>query len=92
MQRSKKQVEEERVVVEEEERVINTTYRVVEDLQSVGINVSDIKKLQEAGYCTIGQVLQSSSRDLVAIKGKSNSSTLHIFLVVSQLNLTNRIL
>lgn len=31
--------------------------------------VSDIKKLQEAGLTTIGSVLQSSNRDLVAIKG-----------------------
>ena len=67
MQRNKKQSEQEEEKSEEE--VINATFRVVEDLQSAGINVSDIKKLQEAGYCTIGQVLQSSSRDLIAIKG-----------------------
>ena len=45
------------------------TYRLVEDLQSHGINVSDIKKLQDAGLHTIGSVLQCSSRDLVNIKG-----------------------
>ena len=45
------------------------TFRLVEDLQSVGINVSEIKKLQEAGIMTIGSVLQSCSRDLIAIKG-----------------------
>ena len=67
MQKIKKQNEEEKY----EENIINITYRIVEDLQSVGINVSDIKKLQEAGYCTIGQVLQSSSRDLVSIKGST---------------------
>lgn len=69
MQKIKKQNEEEKY----EENIINITYRIVEDLQSVGINVSDIKKLQEAGYCTIGQVLQSSSRDLVSIKGYNNN-------------------
>lgn len=31
--------------------------------------VSDIKKLQEAGLTTIGSVLQCSTRDLIAIKG-----------------------
>jgi hypothetical protein len=36
---------------DEEERV---TFRLVEDLQGVGVNVTDIKKLQEAGYMTIG--------------------------------------
>lgn len=29
-------------------------YRLVEDLQTLGINVSDIKKLQDAGLHTIG--------------------------------------
>ena len=46
------------------------TYRLVEDLQGCGINMSEIKKLQDAGYMTVGSVLQSCSRDLIAIKGK----------------------
>lgn len=50
---------------------IEQTFRVVDDLQAVGINVSDIKKLQEAGFATVGQVLQSCSRTLIAIKGFS---------------------
>jgi hypothetical protein len=29
-------------------------FRLIEDLQSLGINVSDIKKLQDAGLHTIG--------------------------------------
>jgi meiotic recombination protein DMC1 len=33
------------------------------------MQVSDIKKLQEAGLTTVGSVLQCASRDLVAIKG-----------------------
>lgn len=45
------------------------TFRLVEDLQSAGINMSEIKKLQEAGIMTIGSVLQCATRDLVAIKG-----------------------
>jgi predicted RecB family nuclease len=52
---------------------IVATFRVVEDLQSAGINASDIKKLQEAGLSTIGQVLQTSSRDLIGIKGFSEA-------------------
>ena len=35
--------------------------------------MSDIKKLQEAGLHTIGSVLQTCSRDLVAIKGLSDA-------------------
>ncbi len=45
------------------------TFRIVEDLQSVGINVSEIKKLQEAGFMTIGQVMQQPMKVLVDIKG-----------------------
>ncbi len=51
------------------------TFRPVEDLQSAGINVSDIKKLKEHGCVTIGSVLQLSSRDLVSIKVCAYSST-----------------
>lgn len=49
------------------------SFRVIEELQSLGINVSDIKKLQEAGIVTVGGVLQCSSRDLISIKGFSES-------------------
>lgn len=49
------------------------TYRVVEDLQSCGVNMSEIKKLQEAGYSTVGSVLQACTRDLIAIKGFSDA-------------------
>lgn len=54
-------------VVESEEEY--QSFRGIEDLQALGINVSDIKKLQEAGLVTVGSVLQCSMRDLVAIKG-----------------------
>ena len=36
-------------IVGEQVALGEVTYRVVEDLQSVGINVSEIKKLQDAG-------------------------------------------
>lgn len=45
------------------------SFRLIEDLQTLGINVSDIKKLQDAGLSTVGSVLQCAMRDLVAIKG-----------------------
>jgi len=51
------------------------SFRLIDDLQSAGINVADIKKLQEAGLATIGSVLQCSSRDLIAIKGLSEGIT-----------------
>jgi meiotic recombination protein DMC1 len=45
------------------------TYRVVDDLQSVGVNVSEINKLKEAGFHTIGQVMQQPLKVLIDIKG-----------------------
>eukprot|EP01038_Epipyxis_sp_PR26KG_P006323 gene6323-8708_t len=49
------------------------TFRLIDDLQSAGINVSDIKKLKDAGLTTIGSVLQCSSRELIAIKGLTDA-------------------
>ena len=50
------------------------SFRSIEDLQSGGINVADIKKLQDYGLNTVGQVLQNSIRDLISIKGVALSS------------------
>ena len=42
------------------------SFRLVDDLQSVGVNVQDIKKLQEAGYTTIGhRFLKCNKNNLV---------------------------
>lgn len=49
------------------------TFRLIEDLQRGGINVQDIKKLQDAGFTTIGSVLQCSNRQLLNIKGLSEA-------------------
>lgn len=46
------------------------SFRIVEELQNHGVNVADIKKLQEAGLVTVGSILQTSTRDLLAIKGR----------------------
>jgi len=36
-------------IAQEDTELGTATFRVVEDLQSVGVNMSEIKKLQEAG-------------------------------------------
>ena len=59
---------------QEEQQDDVVTYRLVEDLQSVGINMSEIKKLQDAGLATIGSVLQRPMKELVAIKGFSEGA------------------
>ena len=48
-------------------------FRLIEDLQRGGINVQDIKKLQDAGLNTIGSLLQCSNRELLHIKGLSEA-------------------
>lgn len=53
----------------QQEATERESFRSIEDLQSGGVNVADIKKLQDHGLNTIGQVLQSSVRDLISIKG-----------------------
>ena len=58
-----------RMLAQREELNAASDFRSIEDLQSGGINVSDIKKLQDHGLNTVGQVLQSSVRDLLSIKG-----------------------
>ena len=45
------------------------TFRLIEDLQGAGVNMSEINKLKEAGFMTVGSVLQSATRELVAVKG-----------------------
>lgn len=36
------------------------SFRLIEEIQRLGINVADIKKLQDAGYTTVGSnVLRS---------------------------------
>ena len=60
--RSQKKEEE-----EEEEFEVND----IEKLQEYGINMSDIKKLKLAGYCTVLSVLMSTRKQLSKIKGIS---------------------
>ena len=63
----------EQMVHEEEQQEVQS-FRLVEDLQSVGVNMSEIKKLQDAGLATIGSVLQQPMKELVAIKGFSEGT------------------
>eukprot|EP00605_Chrysophyceae_sp_TOSAG23-4_P000547 GSChrysophyteH1.ASY1.ANO1.616.1 assembled CDS len=49
------------------------SFIVIDDLQNVGVNVSEIKKLKDAGLMTVGQVLQQSQGFLVDIKGLTDA-------------------
>ncbi len=41
----------------------------MDKLQTLGINVSDIQKLKNAGFCTVLSVLQATKKELMNIKG-----------------------
>jgi meiotic recombination protein DMC1 len=42
-------------------------------LQDAGINATDITKLKEDGFATIGQLFQVSTKKLLAVKGISEA-------------------
>ena len=62
--------------VQKESQVEVLKYRTVDDLQSVGVGMQEIKKLREAGYATIGTVLQQPLKVIIAIKGFSEGTSL----------------
>jgi len=65
------QVEERDQNVEVED--MEDDFEEVVKLQTVGINVSDIKKLQSAGIHTVKAIWQSTMKQLTAIKGMSEA-------------------
>jgi len=69
-----------------EETALQASFRSIEDLQSCGINVSDINKLKEAGIATIDTVLQLNSRHL-EIKGLSEAKLEKIMDAAKKLDL-----
>jgi len=65
------QVEEHDHKVEVDE--MEDDFEEVAKLQTVGVNVSDIKKLQSAGIHTVKAIWQSTMKELTAIKGMSEA-------------------
>lgn len=63
-------MEEANAVVEDN---LVESIRSVDELQSHGINVSDIKKLKEAGIATIAGIMMQTTKTLTAIKGFSEA-------------------
>jgi len=66
------QVEEHDHKVEVDE--MEDDFEEVAKLQTVGVNVSDIKKLQSAGIHTVKAIWQSTMKELTAIKGSCDIS------------------
>nr|ABC61978.1 DMC1-like protein [Trichomonas vaginalis]AEW27256.1 Dmc1 [Trichomonas vaginalis] len=57
----------------EESEEIQQSYDSIEKLQQAGINIADIKKLKEAGICTVGAVLMETKKHLANVKGISDA-------------------
>jgi meiotic recombination protein DMC1 len=56
---------------EEEDSV--RSFEPIDLLQDAGINATDIAKLKEDGFVTIGQLFQVSQRKLLGVKGISEA-------------------
>lgn len=57
---------------EDEEEELRS-YEPIDLLQDAGINATDIAKLKEDGFATIGQLFQVSHKKLLAVKGISEA-------------------
>lgn len=58
----------------------------IDKLQQAGINIADIKKLKEAGICTIGGVLMETKKKLGNVKGISDAKVEKIIAAASSLD------
>ena len=58
---------------DDEEEDSLCSYEPIDLLQDAGINTTDITKLKNGGFATIGQLFQVSQRKLLDVKGISES-------------------
>ncbi|OXB71594.1 UNVERIFIED_CONTAM: hypothetical protein H355_001563 [Colinus virginianus] len=64
-------------------------WKVMEKLQNVGINATDISKLKLAGYCTVLSVIQTTRKDLLLVKGLSEAKVEKIVEAATKLEMCN---
>ena len=57
----------------------NQVYHEIDQLQTQGINASDIAKLKQAGLCTVMSVLMCAKKDLINIKGITDQKVEKIY-------------
>ena len=77
MSKSRQKQQEQQEIENEDEEIdqsaLEQSYDAIEKLQQAGINIADIKKLKEAGICTVGAVLMETRKHLAAVKGISDA-------------------
>jgi hypothetical protein len=57
----------------------------IDELQAHGINVSDLKKLSEAGIATVAGIMMMTTKNLIEIKGMSDAKVAKIREVSAKL-------
>ncbi|CAM9665526.1 unnamed protein product, partial [Phaeothamnion confervicola] len=73
--------------MEQEAEAEAETFRPIDDLASGGIGQADITKLRDAGFASIGSVLQSSTKQLAAIRGFSEAKVNKVIEVAKKLDI-----
>lgn len=58
---------------DEMDEEVESSFLGIDTLQNVGINVTDINKLRDAGITTVGSIFQYPLKDLLAIRGFSET-------------------
>jgi meiotic recombination protein DMC1 len=73
------------VTDEAEADEVEASFDSIERLQQAGINIADIKKLKEAGICTVGAVLMETKKKLANVKGISDAKVEKLIAAASSL-------
>ena len=71
---------------EEEMDEIEPSFDSIDKLVQAGINSADIKKLKEAGICTVGSVLMETKKKLANVKGISDAKVEKIIAAATSLD------
>ena len=72
------QLENEEIENEEGNIIQQTNFKKVEELESYGVNKTDIQKLKAGGYNTVESIAHSTLRKLIEVKGISEQKALKL--------------
>lgn len=74
---------------EDEIEGIQHSFDSIDKLQQAGINAADIKKLKEAGICTVGSILMETKKRLANVKGISDAKVDKLIAAAQSLETEN---
>ncbi|OHT10898.1 Meiotic recombination protein DMC1 like protein [Tritrichomonas foetus] len=70
----------------DQDEMLEPSFDSIEKLVQAGINAADIKKLKEAGICTVGAVLMETKKRLANVKGISDAKVDKIIAAATSLD------